>query len=279
MSLFVKLSGAALAFLIALFAYLLEFKWRDRRTKTNQHLRYLFFAAMCLALVSANAVVFVEHQEAQREDRALSGLRNRARDEATSEKQARSERAELQRQLTLVEESLQPFVALAKKLYPAASEEEGLLLLTRRVTELESQIDELKQERQKKAELARAEAIRRRTPPLFDAFLARSEEGNYFVVIDSKNLIPFSAQWRLVTKRGRRVSGTMSESVEIHPTAERRRFQHQESLNLYKIVDGYVELRFDYESAFSPELGYPPELSGKLVRRYQLIHGAVFPVQ
>lgn len=116
----------------------------------------------------------------------------------------------------------------------------------------------------------------KRIPPSLDAYLAMSlETGDLRVVIDVKNMTPFLASWRVVTKRDRIISGIMMDDVEIHPTEDRKRFSDKVNIQHDLVVDEFIELHLRYTSLYAAELGNPPELSGEIRRAFRLADGGV----
>lgn len=117
---------------------------------------------------------------------------------------------------------------------------------------------------------------RKRIPPNLDAYLATSlETRDLRVVIDAKNTTPFLANWRVVTKKDRIISGIMMGDVEIHPTEDRKRFSDKADIRHDLVVDEFIELRLRYTSLYAAELGNPPELSGKIRRAFRFADGGV----
>jgi hypothetical protein len=117
------------------------------------------------------------------------------------------------------------------------------------------------------------------TPPQLEVGLARvSGTGDIAVVIEAKNLIPFRANYRVVTTDNRIVSGILMERPEFFPKEDRRRFLEKVDINRAIVAKGYIELRVDYESLYAAQLGNPPELRGHLVRRYTIDDHGVRPL-
>jgi hypothetical protein len=134
---------------------------------------------------------------------------------------------------------------------------------------LESRIVVLKHE---------AEAVRKRTPPDLDAYLATSERtGELLVVIDVKNEIPVRAHWVIITDNNQLVSRIITQDVEIYLSQDQTRSTSSAKIDNAKVLSDFVELRFRFESVYSAELGNPPNLKGEVVRSYRFKGGRVFP--
>lgn len=70
----------------------------------------------------------------------------------------------------------------------------------------------------------------------------------------------------------------MLNNIEFHPTEQNRRWQYKQNVNKKGIVNDFIELRFDYVSLYSAELNNPPDLRGKIVRKFKLIDGIPHPI-
>jgi len=121
---------------------------------------------------------------------------------------------------------------------------------------------------------SQAEEIRKQTCPLLDTHLAISDKGNYLVVIESLNLIPFKARWLIATEENKVVSGVMLGEQEIYPTQKNKKWQFKTDIDKNTVRNDYVELRLNYISVYAAELNYPSNLKGRIVKKYKLIEGA-----
>lgn len=141
----------------------------------------------------------------------------------------------------------------------------------------EAEARRLEEERAKTIEEQHEEA-RRRTVPAVDAFLAfGSTTKELVVVIQAKNDIPFKYRWVVVTEQNHIVSGIQTDDQELHPaTRQDKQWWTKADLDRSKIRNGYVELRFTYESLYSAELGYPKELRRTITHEYRLEGDQVF---
>jgi hypothetical protein len=119
---------------------------------------------------------------------------------------------------------------------------------------------------------SRAETLtveRKKTPPSFEVQLQRSGRDTLVVLIESKNLIPFECQWKIVTRDNRLVNGIPLDWTKVYPTPQNKLFRVFEHIDLTKVRDNYLEIRFDYRSTYAAEMNLP-SLSGKLIRSYRL---------
>lgn len=119
---------------------------------------------------------------------------------------------------------------------------------------------------------SRAETLtveKKKTPPSLEVRLQRSGRDSLLVLIESKNLIPFECQWVIVTHDNRVVSGLQLDWAKIYPTLQNKLFHESEQIDLTKVRDNYIEIRFDYRSIYAAEMNLPA-LSGKLTRSYKL---------
>ena len=109
----------------------------------------------------------------------------------------------------------------------------------------------------------------RRTPPDLEVTLEFFRDGTLHVVIDSKNRVPFECQWKLVTKNNIIVSGIPLDWSHVYPDKTPQGFNQTADLDPSKIVDNYVELRFNFRSIYAAELRLP-QLSGRLTKAYYI---------
>ena len=114
--------------------------------------------------------------------------------------------------------------------------------------------------------------------PQLKVNMGYSEKGNLFVVADSKNDVPYKARWVICTKDNKVVSGLMLEDVTFYPKPGKRRMQYKEEIDRGKVIDDYLELRFDYRSLYAEEMGFPEGLLGKVIKKYKMIEGTPFIV-
>jgi nitrate reductase NapAB chaperone NapD len=108
------------------------------------------------------------------------------------------------------------------------------------------------------------------TRPEIEVAIKTSEEtGQLLVVIEPHNRVPFECKWLIVTTNNVVVSGLQLDWIKIIPKDEIPFFQSPAKFAFNKVVDNYVELRFDYRSIYADEL--PKEnLSGRLIKPYNL---------
>ena len=123
-----------------------------------------------------------------------------------------------------------------------------------------------------------AEFVRKNTKPLIKVFLGHSAtSGKKLLVMDTKNSIPFSATWLVVTEKDRIVSPLMTSSQEIFPTKDDQRFSAEITINEEQVKNQFIELRFRYESIYSGELNDPPHLRGEVRQKYRFVDGRILP--
>jgi hypothetical protein len=84
------------------------------------------------------------------------------------------------------------------------------------------------------------------TKPEMDVAIKTGEStGRLLVVIEPRNKIPFEYKWIIVTRNNSVVSGIPLEWTKVIPNDETPRFSQYADFNIDKVVDDYVELRFD----------------------------------
>jgi hypothetical protein len=114
------------------------------------------------------------------------------------------------------------------------------------------------------------EDAHRRTKPEMDVAIKTHEPtGRLLVVVEPRNKVPFECQWIIVTQNNSVVSAIPLEWTKVIPNEQTPRFSQRADFNMGKVVDNYIELRFDYRSVYADELPNL-DLSGKLTRAYRL---------
>ena len=109
----------------------------------------------------------------------------------------------------------------------------------------------------------------RQSKPDVAVDLAVEPNGKGRILIQPLNEVPFECDWCVVTLHNEIISAIGLEWPRIHPRKDMPVFGYEEHLNLQKVKNGYVELRFTYRSVHAPE--FPKlQLSGKIFRRYKL---------
>jgi hypothetical protein len=114
------------------------------------------------------------------------------------------------------------------------------------------------------------EDAHKRIRPEMDVYIATHEPTErLLVIVEPRNKVPFEYDWKIVTQNNKVISGLHLEWGKMVPNDQTSRLIERADLNTDKVIDDYIELRFDYRSAYANEL---PEanLSGKLRRAYKL---------
>lgn len=121
----------------------------------------------------------------------------------------------------------------------------------------------------------------RSTLPIVDVELKQLEDLRFYVLVESKNLIPFEFTWVAVTQRDIIISPIMMGWETVYPTKDRHVFAYETTLQLERVIEDYVELRFQYRSAYSAEQNYPDALKEEKILKYKLANGRLeaLPVQ
>ena len=109
----------------------------------------------------------------------------------------------------------------------------------------------------------------KRIHPEMAAFIATHDSARRLcVVIEPRNKVPFEYDWKIVTRNDIIVSDIHLEWGKIVPDRTPRLIEPVD-LDTNKVMDNYIELRFDYRSIYAHELP-DANLSGKLRRAYKL---------
>jgi len=114
------------------------------------------------------------------------------------------------------------------------------------------------------------EEAHKRTPPRMEVAIKTSNDtGQFLVVIEPRNKVPFECQWKIVTRNSIYVSGIPLDWTKVYPDNQTPVFTQRADFDASRVIDDYVELRFDYRSIYAGE--FPDaNLSGRLVRTYKL---------
>jgi len=111
-----------------------------------------------------------------------------------------------------------------------------------------------------KKEAARQAALEN-TPPAVEFVDARLLGARLIVAIKSTNGVPFKCRWVCVTAANQVVGGVQMQDVDVFPEAlNENTLVFDDNLQLGRIVESYLELRFRYYSAYSAKLGNPRDL-------------------
>lgn len=111
------------------------------------------------------------------------------------------------------------------------------------------------------------EEARRRTPP--DLSVGAKVDGERIIIyVESRTEIPFDFIPRVVTKDDGLVSSLATDWTPAYPREPGQVFAQSLSFHPDEVVDGVVEVRVHYRSAYAAELQLP-ELSGTVTRRYE----------
>jgi len=113
------------------------------------------------------------------------------------------------------------------------------------------------------------ETLKKTRPELNVSIKTGQNNQNLYVVIEPINEVPFEYNIKIVTRENIMVSGIMLDWGKIYPDKKRSVVLHPAGINLTKVADNYIELRFDYRSVYAAEL-HDTSLTGKLVKSYKL---------
>jgi hypothetical protein len=112
-------------------------------------------------------------------------------------------------------------------------------------------------------------AFKKTRPDIAVDIKTGQEDEQFYVVIQPRNKVPFECCWRIVTQENQVVSGVMLDWAKIVPDDKHRLFLHRANIDLNRVINDYLELRFEYRSAYAAELN-ESSLKGDIVRRYKL---------
>ncbi len=107
----------------------------------------------------------------------------------------------------------------------------------------------------------------RRTPPSLDAYLVPTGRGKVNIEIKSENLIPFAYRYVLVTEKNVIVSGFPVSMARAYPEKGKSLMYIPADIQLNRVTNGYLELRFTFESVYADEFHLPAR---EIVRKYRI---------
>jgi hypothetical protein len=147
--------------------------------------------------------------------------------------------------------------------------DEQILHLSQNLQESRAATDSIKQEldAKKKAE-EEAERIRR-TAPILTAYLAPVRKGKVRVYVKSENLIPFEYRYVIATENNVLVSGLPLSMSRAFPKAGNALFYNEADIQLDRVRNSYLELRYTFSSLSFEELRLPGH-QGTIVQKYKL---------
>ena len=82
-------------------------------------------------------------------------------------------------------------------------------------------------------------------------------------------MVGFPQQHGSITRNNKFVSGIPTDWTKIIPNDQIRRFNQPANFNANKVLDNYIELRFNYRSIYADEIPKANH-SGELKRAYKL---------
>src|SRR5207248_3191599 len=94
-------------------------------------------------------------------------------------------------------------------------------------------------------------------------------KGKVTVLVESKNLIPFEYSFVICTENNMVVSGIQTSMAKLYPNQHQNVFRFEEDIQLDRVRNGYLELRFRYESLSYEELHLQGH-AGKITSAYRL---------
>ena len=123
-----------------------------------------------------------------------------------------------------------------------------------------------------------AERERRNTPAQVSVSAGYGATNDKLLLeLEAQNDIPFKVNWYVLTRDNKVASGIPIERIEVVPSATQRRFLFPLQINDDAVVDDYVEIVVNFESAYSAELNHPDHLKGTIRKRYRYSGGKLFP--
>ena len=134
---------------------------------------------------------------------------------------------------------------------------------------LKSQADSLAQELAVKKQAEQEAEQIRRTPPKIMAALLPAGKGKVIVSMVSQNLIPFQYRYTICTKNNVVVAGIPMGMTKVYPREGQATFSVPTDIQLDRLQDGYLELRFVFTSLSYEELNLPGH-AGQIVAKYIL---------
>lgn len=251
-----KLIGSLLAFAAAATAYLVEYRWHDRRTAAHRRGRWALLTVVVLAGVHALVLVVLEQ-----------------RDNDESHAVDTRDRQKLLDEVSELRQTLAPLAVVAQRAFPELGRDEALARLPTRISELETQVSDMRERGRKEDEDRTSAEERKKVPPQVTAGLSKHKDGYLVVVIQSANGIPFEASWMVTTTANRVVSGIMLGKEQMVPTANTRKWLFREDIQDSVVQDEFLELSLSWTSAHYDELQRPDELKGEVRQSYRYRNG------
>lgn len=109
----------------------------------------------------------------------------------------------------------------------------------------------------------------RRTAPKLDAYLEVQGKGKVNLEIKSRNLIPFEYRYVVVTEKNLVVAPLPITMSKVYPDKDHDLFFLPISLQLDRIKDHYLELRFTFESLSFDQFHLPGH-EGEIIKKYRI---------
>lgn len=119
-----------------------------------------------------------------------------------------------------------------------------------------------------KRKQALEEAHKKTCPKMEVSIKTGNDTGQYFVVIEPHNKVPFECQWKIATQNNAIISGIPLDWTKVYPDKTPVLAQRAD-FHVDRVIDDHVELRFDYRSVYAGELP-DANLTGRIIRAYKL---------
>jgi hypothetical protein len=144
--LFLKLIAPFAAFVVVILQFLLEHRWKDRRTKQFKKSRLLLFWFIVISAVVSGAIIYFDDENSKELGSNLAEIKEKNDSLKTLviqiEQGAHHERLTLQEEIRKLHSSLDPFRAIATQRFADLSESEALSQLANDVQQLGIRFDQ-----------------------------------------------------------------------------------------------------------------------------------------
>jgi len=152
-------------------------------------------------------------------------------------------------------------------------------LVLEKLDEIQKGITEIRSDaadRKTKEDLA--ERQRRTAPAIHVVGLVLHENGMFQTVVECTNDIPFEFRSVIVTENGQGIMGppngvsVILGFTKFFPSSQGRVLRFEDHVNLDRVANGYIELRFTYRSLSYEELHLPGHFA-LITRKFRLLSG------
>ncbi len=262
MEIFFKMLLQILSVSLLLVTSLIDYIWKDKRSKKFKTGKKWLFALTFIFLVSSTISTYVDHNMNKKEKQLYINQFTSLKDSLSGIKHIS----------ILLTNQISPFIEIAKRNYPTLPNEEALNRLQVDLKNIEIKTKYLEKKENIRIEEERVLAEIKNTPPELDVNLfidRRTKE--LILAIQFKNKIPITFRYSITKTDNTIVGPIMVKEMELRPEEGMQfYFKSHGKVNSFRIPQNdqtKIFLEFSYSSIYQNEINNQ-KLSGTISKKY-----------